>query len=186
MKELELKYASKQPFSFLSTGKVTSLVAKKDLPLATRIEEAIRKNESLEALTVDNVRRDIARARISEQKGKNNKLIKVTDQRNKGKTASVKSSNSRSKVASSSSRSKVASSQVSGQKTTGTKAGKTSSSAKPSRAVKISKVARPSSVSKSAKSSSNGRKQTQRKSSKLSVVGFRGRNSSLNKKVVDA
>lgn len=146
-KELELKYASKQPFSFLSAGKVTSLVAKKDLLLATRIEEAIRKNESLEALTVDNVRRDIARARISEPKGKNTKLSKVMDQRNKGKTAANKSSISRTKAVSSQvsgrktagaragttsssqiSRTKAVSSQVSGRKTAGTRAGKTSSS----------------------------------------------------------
>ncbi|XP_030550873.1 DEAD-box ATP-dependent RNA helicase 39-like [Rhodamnia argentea] len=158
-------------------GKVTSLIAKKDLALATRIEEAIRKNESLEALTVDNVRRDIARARISEHKGKNTKSSKVSDQRNKGKSAAAKSSNSRTKAASS---------QVSGRTTVGTKAVKTSSSTKPSRAVKISKVMRPSAVGKSAKTSSSGRKQTQSKSGKLSVVGFRGRNSSLSKKVVDA
>jgi hypothetical protein len=30
----------------LNAGKVTSLVAKKDVSLATRIEEAIKKNES--------------------------------------------------------------------------------------------------------------------------------------------
>lgn len=168
-------------------GKVTSLVAKKDHLLATRIEEAIRKNESLEALTVDNVRRDIARSRISEQKGKNTKLSKVSDQRYKGKPAATKSSNSRTKAASS---------QIPGRKTAGTKALKTSSSAKPARvakparAVKTSKVTRPFSVGKSAKSStkssSNGRKQTQSKSGKLSVVGFRGRNSSLSKRAVNA
>ncbi|XP_056164196.1 DEAD-box ATP-dependent RNA helicase 39-like isoform X2 [Syzygium oleosum] len=176
-------------------GKVTSLVAKKDLLLATRIEEAIRKNESLEALTVDNVRRDMARARISEPKGKNTKLSKVTDQRNKGKTAANKSSISRTKAVSSqvsgrktagTRAGKTSSSQISVRKTAGTKAGKTSSSAKLSRAVKISKVTRPSGVGKSAKSTSNGRKLTQSKSGKLSVVGFRGRNSSLSKKVVDA
>ncbi|KAK8597355.1 hypothetical protein V6N13_001968 [Hibiscus sabdariffa] len=69
-------------------GKVTSLVAKKDSLLAERIEEAIRKNESLESLTVDNVRRDTARVRITEQKGKNVKLIKVSNQKNKTKDVS--------------------------------------------------------------------------------------------------
>ncbi|KAF8026723.1 hypothetical protein BT93_F3256 [Corymbia citriodora subsp. variegata] len=158
-------------------GKVTSLVAKRDLLLATRIEEAIRKNESLESLTVDNVRRDIARSQRSDQKGKNTKLSKVSDQRNKGKSAVTKSSNSRTKVASS---------PISGRKTAGTKAGKTSSLAKPSRAVKISKVTRSSGVGKSTKSLSNGRKPMQSKPGKLSVVGFRGRNSSSSKRAVNA
>ncbi|RVW94823.1 DEAD-box ATP-dependent RNA helicase 39 [Vitis vinifera] len=94
-------------------GKVTSLVAKKDLLLATRIEEAIRKNESLEALTADNLRRDVARAKISEQKAKNANLVKVSKQKNKTKVESMKSS------------SKAASTQTSGRKTLGGKSGKT-------------------------------------------------------------
>ncbi|XWS15317.1 hypothetical protein CRYUN_Cryun35bG0085500 [Craigia yunnanensis] len=68
-------------------GKVTTLAAKKNLLLAERIEEAIRKNESLESLTADNVRRDIARSRITEQKGKTAKLIKVSNQKNKNKVS---------------------------------------------------------------------------------------------------
>jgi hypothetical protein len=67
----------------LLTGKVTSLIAKKDVILATRIEEAIRKNESLESLTVDNVRRDIARSRITEQKRINVKSVKISNEKNK-------------------------------------------------------------------------------------------------------
>ncbi|KAH0910697.1 hypothetical protein HID58_034018 [Brassica napus] len=39
-------------------GKVTSLISRKDQMLAARIDEAMRNNESLEALTNDNVRRD--------------------------------------------------------------------------------------------------------------------------------
>ncbi|KAE8729363.1 DEAD-box ATP-dependent RNA helicase 39 [Hibiscus syriacus] len=80
-------------------GKVTSLVAKKDLLLAERIEEAIRKNESLESLTVDNVRRDTTRTRITEQKGKNVKLIKVSNQKNKAKDVSMNTSEGKSTTA---------------------------------------------------------------------------------------
>nr|XP_010915082.2 DEAD-box ATP-dependent RNA helicase 39 isoform X2 [Elaeis guineensis] len=58
-------------------GKVTSLVAKKDLPLATRIEEAIKKNESLESLNVNNVRRDAAKSLQADRKGKNSSIIKA-------------------------------------------------------------------------------------------------------------
>ena len=44
----------------LLTGKVTSLVTKKDQILATRIEEAIQKNESLETLNAESVRKEAA------------------------------------------------------------------------------------------------------------------------------
>ncbi|KAJ7969753.1 DEAD-box ATP-dependent RNA helicase [Quillaja saponaria] len=97
-------------------GKVTSLVAKKDSILANRIDEAIRKNESLESLTVDNVRRDIARARITDQKGKNAKLVKVSNQKNKTNTASAKSSGARSRSIQTSGK---GTSVVSSRKTTG-------------------------------------------------------------------
>ncbi|XP_048226636.1 DEAD-box ATP-dependent RNA helicase 39-like isoform X2 [Ricinus communis] len=90
-------------------GKVTSLVAKKDLQLAARIEEAIRKNESLESLTTDNVRRDIARAQITEQKGKKAKLIKLSSQKNKINTIADKSSTNSTKAASSVNKSRKAS-----------------------------------------------------------------------------
>ncbi|GMH17052.1 hypothetical protein Nepgr_018893 [Nepenthes gracilis] len=74
-----------------ANGKVTSLVAKKDLALATRIEEAIRKNESLESLTADSVRRDIARAQIVRQTEKSSKkVIKPSKKENLNKVASTK------------------------------------------------------------------------------------------------
>ncbi|XP_054802476.1 DEAD-box ATP-dependent RNA helicase 39-like isoform X1 [Prosopis cineraria] len=63
-------------------GKVTSLVAKKDVTLATRIEEAIRKNESLEAISKESLRREIASTQITRQKGKNTKLVKVSKAKN--------------------------------------------------------------------------------------------------------
>ncbi|QHO38681.1 DEAD-box ATP-dependent RNA helicase [Arachis hypogaea] len=63
-------------------GKVTSLVTKKDLILATRIEEAMRKNESLEAIMKEGVRRDIARTQVNGQSGKDRKLVKVSKVKN--------------------------------------------------------------------------------------------------------
>ncbi|KAG8362988.1 hypothetical protein BUALT_BualtUnG0016400 [Buddleja alternifolia] len=55
-------------------GKVTSLVARKDVILATCIEEAMMKNESLESLSVYSIKRDKARSRVNEQKGRNAKM----------------------------------------------------------------------------------------------------------------
>ncbi|KOM55147.1 hypothetical protein LR48_Vigan10g103900 [Vigna angularis] len=59
-------------------GKVTSLVAKRDLDLASKIKEAIRNNESLEAITKESVRRDTTRTQITEQKGKDRKMVQVS------------------------------------------------------------------------------------------------------------
>ncbi|PON96285.1 DEAD-box ATP-dependent RNA helicase [Trema orientale] len=149
-------------------GKVTSLVAKKDAVLATRIEEAMRKNESLESLSVNSVRRDIARARITEQKGRHEKLFKVAKQRSKIKAAdSVKTT------------------QTQGLKSK--RASVPAKSAKPG--IKVSKSVKPSSASGPRKPSSSERKQLGSKrssavksTSKLNVVGFRGRSSWSNKK----
>ncbi|PPD81347.1 hypothetical protein GOBAR_DD21721 [Gossypium barbadense] len=139
-------------------GKVTSLVAKKGLLLAERIEAAIRKNESLESLTVDNVRRDTARTRITEQKGKNVKLFKTSNLKNKTKAVS-------------------ASVRTSGKEPTIAKSVKSTAPAKPSKKiVKVSKsleTAKTSAVRKKNRSvggSSEGKK--------LKVVGFRGQASS--------
>ncbi|KNA21853.1 hypothetical protein SOVF_039170, partial [Spinacia oleracea] len=71
-------------------GKVTSLVAKRDVPLATRIEDAINKNESLECLSVDSVRRDIARTRISQQLGSNMKVIRTSALKRSGRADPAK------------------------------------------------------------------------------------------------
>ncbi|XP_023902845.2 DEAD-box ATP-dependent RNA helicase 39 [Quercus suber] len=157
-------------------GKVTSLVAKRDLVLATRIEEALRKNESLESLTVDNVRRDIARSRITEQKRTIVKSVKISNQKNKitRKAKEESAPNLKNKV---------------------TRKGKEASTpAKSSkRAVQVSKSVKSSSsanTSRKAPSTSSGKKQTAIKksrsvksaASKLSVVGFRGRASWSNKK----
>ncbi|KAL6962556.1 DEAD-box ATP-dependent RNA helicase 39 [Sarracenia purpurea var. burkii] len=163
-------------------GKVTSLVTRKDLILATRIEEAIMKNESLESVTADNVKRDIARSRIIQQK--NVKSVRILNEKNKTKAAPVKSSSFQGKVSSA-------------KKTLGIKSGKASAPSKsvkrairPKTAIGPSKSFK-SSGSSSAKRALSGGKKTpdSRKSgavktnfSKLNVVGFRGRSSLSDKK----
>lgn len=161
-------------YPVLCAGKVTSLVAKKDSVLATRIEEAIKKNESLESITKDSVRRDIARAQITQQKGKSTKLVKVS-----------KAKNSSSVRATSRKESKV-SKNTSGVAATSRKVSKPSKSVKTR--IQVKKSAKSSSASSSRKISSST-KQTRKKASagkstnsKLSVVGFRGRSSSSSKK----
>lgn len=146
---------------------MTSLVAKKDILLATRIEEAIRKNESLESLTVDHVRRDVARARITGKIGMKANSVKLSSQ------------NSRVAVTHQKKNSKVA-----------VKATKASPARSSKPAVQVSKSKKSSSASTSRKGSSVGKKQTGSKksssvkstASKLSVVGFRGRTSWSDKK----
>ncbi|XP_065881668.1 DEAD-box ATP-dependent RNA helicase 39-like [Euphorbia lathyris] len=176
-------------------GKVTSLVARKNIQLATRIEEAIKKNESLESLTVDNVRRDNARAQITQEKGKSTKLV---SQRNKIKAETVKSSSDNSKavsVKSSSNRGKAVSVKSSGNRTKAVsvkssgyrsktassvnKSGKGSSFSKSTKPVRVVKK-----VTVSTKSSPRGNKESSKRSSavkstgsKLNVVPLRGRSS---------
>ncbi|XP_052202777.1 DEAD-box ATP-dependent RNA helicase 39 [Diospyros lotus] len=156
-------------------GKVTSLVAKKDLILASRIEEAIMKNESLESVTVDNVKRDIARAHITQQK--NLKAVKVSNWKSKVKAAPVKSSSAHGKGSSA-------------KKLSGTKSGKVSAPSKSAKAgVKPVKPLKSSSSSSSKRASSGSKRTTNSRkpgvakttTSKLNVVGFRGRSSSSNK-----
>lgn len=148
------------------TGKVTSLVAKKDLVLATKIEEAMMKNESLESLTIDSVRRDNARARITEQKGKSAKLIQVAKQKGMTNAGSAKSGVKPKKATISSKFSKPAF--------------RASKSSKPAiRASKSAKV-KPFGESSPKKASNKGSKSFKvgkTTTSKLNVVGFRGRSS---------
>lgn len=153
-------------------GKVTSLVAKKDITLASRIEEAITKNESLESLSTDSVKRDIARSRITEQK--NYKAVKVTNLRNKPKPVSVKLATAKPGKSYTKSPAKAA-----------TKTGKTYSKSPAKAGTKVSKPFRSSSSSGSKSTFSGGKKVGGNKRSaftksntKLNVVGFRGRSSS--------
>ncbi|OVA08118.1 Helicase [Macleaya cordata] len=162
-------------------GKVTSLVSKKDQILANRIDEAIRKNESLESLTADNLRWEIAKSKTYEQRGRNTKLVKTSNQKNKNTGASAKPSGTRGKVVA------IKTTQ---RKTTGTKAGKTSAPTKTRRAtVQVSKPSK-SFSSSSRKASPGVKKQMESRKSgtvnskptKLNVVGFRGRSTSSTSK----
>ncbi|KAJ8446073.1 hypothetical protein Cgig2_017575 [Carnegiea gigantea] len=175
-------------------GKVTSLVAKRDVPLATRIEEAIKKNESLESLSVDSIKRDIARARITQQKGINTKLAKTSAvKKSKGRDTSIKSSSgSKGKdgpTKSSGGRGKAVS--VRAVSTKKTSAGKSkavsvrAASTKKTSAGKSGKASSQSkgqSVKKSVKVSKVSAASASKRSSKISVVGFRGRSSSSSDK----
>lgn len=152
-------------------GKVTSLVAKKDLMLANHIEEAIMKNESLESLSVDSVKRDNARSRINVLKERNEKLVRVSNSKNKAKASVKKSSDARGKtIVTKSSVQKSGKASTYKPKATGSKVFKTSKSS--------------GSSSSSRGTRSGGKKQSGNKSSgvprstqKLNVVGFRGRSS---------
>ncbi|RRT56988.1 hypothetical protein B296_00045936 [Ensete ventricosum] len=142
-------------------GKVTSLVAKKDIPLAIRIEEAMKKNESLEALSANSVRRD---AFISRQ----------IDQKYKAKVILTKSS------------SKAGKKTLSAQKSMAARKGKASASTKSKTTVTISKPIK--SPGGGTRESRANKLQQSRKSggariptNKLSVVGFRGRSSAGRK-----
>ncbi|KAG7025064.1 DEAD-box ATP-dependent RNA helicase 39, partial [Cucurbita argyrosperma subsp. argyrosperma] len=154
-------------------GNVTSLVTKKDHILATRIEEAIRKNESLESLTADNVRRDIARDRmITEQKTKNEKFVKVSKERNRAKSSTT------SAAKPSSVRSKDESGKASPAKTQ--KSGvRVSKSTKPSRNVPRKPSTEPKKQVASRRQPRSGIKPS---GQKLNVVGFRGRSRQSDKR----
>ncbi|CAI0557060.1 unnamed protein product [Linum tenue] len=170
-------------------GKVTSLITKKDVPLATKIEEAIRKNESLESLTMDGVRRDKARARITEQKGKNVRLSKSSSQSSKTKPLGVKSNSSTKVQGSTRSSGRKPSPATPSRRVV--KVGKTLKFSKIEKPSKNEKPSKAANSSKAFKSSSSPKKQTGKKRSptaiqpggpKLSVAALRGRSSSSNKR----
>ncbi|XP_073315507.1 DEAD-box ATP-dependent RNA helicase 39 [Primulina huaijiensis] len=142
-------------------GKVTSLVAKKDVMLATHIEEAMMKNKSLESLSIDGIKRDIARSRVNEQKEKNAKMVRRSSSKYKAKDVSTKSTEARDKAA------------IVTKKPSVPKAKMTLG--------KFSKTSRSSEPSATKGTAYIGKKQpggrnfaANRSPSKLSVVGFRG------------
>ncbi|KAM1759709.1 hypothetical protein ACFX12_002666 [Malus domestica] len=154
-------------------GKVTSLVAKKNLMLANRIEEAIKKNESLESLSVDSVKRDIARSRITPQNGKNVKPVRVSNQKNKSRPAFAPTKSAKPSFQSSKSVEPSRASSLKRAPSSASNSRKAPSSANSSRKASFSEKRQP-----------EGRRFSTVKStpSKLSVVGFRGRASWSNKK----
>ncbi|KAG0503197.1 hypothetical protein HPP92_003269 [Vanilla planifolia] len=139
-------------------GKITSLVAKRDLLLADRIEEALRKNESLESLNASNVRKDVVRSKQVDHRVRNPKSVQ------KSKPSSSKSSVIGRKAALALSH-KMAASKPGG-KSANKKSKRIVSPSKPSRASKGKRV---TVNRKSAAAEPDA--------SKLNVVGFRGQSS---------
>ncbi|GJN32201.1 hypothetical protein PR202_gb20685 [Eleusine coracana subsp. coracana] len=158
-------------------GKVTSLVAKKDVLLATRIEEAIKKNESLEALTTNNVRRPSnpqnvnTKGRNSSRMVKSSSALKVTNQKGRrGVVLSSKSSRTPKDTTSTRRRSPPKSLPKS------TKSAPKSTPAGKAKLVKSAKTSVKVSKSQSKPVSRKG-DALNKIGTKLSVVGFRGRSS---------
>lgn len=172
-------------------GKVTSLVTKKDYLLASRIEEAIKKNESLESLNSTNVKRDAVKSKPFEKTGRASKLLKVRNTKNTSTRRISKAS------AADTTRNKFVHGKASKKNLTFSKRKSVTSyadsenrdSSKP-KSVKsyVSGTNRSSSMGKSVKSYGNNVKRVSSKgkssgmksntASKLSVVGFRGKTSS--------
>lgn len=155
---------------------MTSLVAKKDLILATRIEEGIRKNESLESLTTENAQREFATGRTIERK----------------KPGSNKVSYPKSMRNTTSEKSLLVFPKKSGRKIVGSRPVKPSATPKIKKAlVKVSANKSPNVTSSRRESPVGKKKQRDNRrssdmkptSSKLSVVGFRGRSTISSKKV---
>ncbi|KAH9616975.1 hypothetical protein KSS87_012792 [Heliosperma pusillum] len=192
-------------------GKVTSLVTKRDVPLATRIEEAMKKNESLESLSVDSIRRDNARARISQQQGNNTRVSTASNMKNSGRdtgkttsrttsygkttgraTTITKTTGRNGKSTGRTSSDVKTTSRATSSKSSGFagKASSTKSSSKTSSGVKFGKVTSQSkgksikvgapskTTKKFVKRTKASSSSTPDRSSKISVVGFRGRSAS--------
>uniref|UniRef100_A0A7N0ZTM5 DEAD-box ATP-dependent RNA helicase 39 n=1 Tax=Kalanchoe fedtschenkoi TaxID=63787 RepID=A0A7N0ZTM5_KALFE len=173
-------------------GKVTSLVTRKDQILATKIEEAIKKNESLESLSVDHVKRDIVRDRINTVTRKAS-LAKASAKTSKNNSAKPNSRNPASprtselrfgKASSIASKNASVKTPTTKRSTPAASAGRSSpyTPKKPfSATTKVSKPGKSSSPSSSNRISSGGGKPTRGKSSdsKLNVVGFRGKSTRL-------
>ncbi|CAN6455960.1 unnamed protein product [Victoria cruziana] len=146
-------------------GKVTSLVSKKDLVLASRIEDAIGKNESLESLSVVSIKRENATHRENDHKGRMmlNKNAETTKQKGKGSASSSKSTKGQNKGIKSGNKEAVA---TEARKTTSVSTKKASASG-----------VKPASLN--VKNSVEAKKPA-KKPTKLQVVGFRGRNASAS------
>lgn len=181
-----------------NTGKVTSLVGKKDLILGERIEEAIRKNESLESLTADSVRRDAAKpyqgipskntmsSKFSNQK-KTSKAVGKVAQRISRKAVESKLGSTlvatKTKKPVTLSKAKSSGSQPVSRKSVGSKAGRTSVATKTKRPVTLSKaksLGRDNKVVVASRESGLGKTEA----AKLRVVGFRGCSTSSKKETL--
>ncbi|KAL4565921.1 hypothetical protein LXL04_030027 [Taraxacum kok-saghyz] len=182
-------------------GKVTSLITKKDMMLADRVEEAMRKNECLESLTIDNVQRDSSsRPKLQDRKSRSTKPVKPSSDQKYNKTNSPPSSSTRrggssgAKTVFSKSPTKGRSSAGPGPKSTfsksptkgsgsvGPKSGKVVTFSKGKKSVgNVSTGPTKFSKTKSPKrpiAKIGGKTGVVKSGPKLNVVGFRGRSSS--------
>lgn len=155
-------------------GKVTSIVAKKDVALATRIEEAMKKNESLEALTTNNVRRPTSSQSVN-TKGRPSRLVKTSN------ALKVVSQKGRRGVSLSSRSSRAPKDTTSTRRRSPPKSqAKATKSSAPRKAKPVKPTQSSAKVSKS-KAKPEGRRSKSdtlnKLGTKLSVVGFRGRSS---------
>ncbi|XP_076899117.1 DEAD-box ATP-dependent RNA helicase 39-like [Bidens hawaiensis] len=170
-------------------GKVTSLVTKKDLALATSVEEAMRKNESLESLSINNVHKDSSRPKLYRSKPVK---VKASDQKSNKPTRAAKSpTKGSSSRPTRSSKAVSFSKSLTKRSSSGPKSGKLVDFSKSKKSTangstKPSKFSKPSSsklpvVKVGGKRQSQSRTASQsgfqKSSSKLHVVGFRGRSS---------
>nr|XP_043607394.1 DEAD-box ATP-dependent RNA helicase 39 [Erigeron canadensis] len=168
-------------------GKVTSLITKKDLTLANLVEEAMRKNESLESLSLVDYQRNGGRPKLQDHKGKGKKPMKVADQKNNKTYSAAKSPSKRSPSVPKSSKAVPYSKPPTKRSSSGTKSSKVpsfSKSKKSTGSVSTKPFSKPNSAKKpiakvGAKTRTVGQKSSGPKSTlKLNVVGFRGRSAS--------
>lgn len=181
-------------------GKVTSLVTNKDITLASQIEEALRKNESLEELTTKKEMYEAVKQKQIQKKGNENAKPKerssakgIKSQRTGrtlvSKLGSKGMSNSVPKKYRSISTTKKA--QVVKVSLTGSKEKKTLIPKKLGGKPKVQRTGQPSVVN-STRKQTNGEKRVKGKTkvwkteqaltSRLSVVGFKGKQTSGEKK----
>lgn len=139
--------------------------------MATRIEEALKKNESLESLSIASIKQEVVKTRPVNQRGRDNLITK-------SKAQKFKSSENGRKSPSKTGRKSF---KVSAQKAVGTKKPKRSVPSKHGNTTMLSKTRKSSVGAK--KDTFKGRKSNTAKptASKLKVVGFRGRSTSGKK-----
>ncbi|GAB2270269.1 DEAD-box ATP-dependent RNA helicase 39 [Dionaea muscipula] len=190
-------------------GKVTSLVTKRDVVLATRIEHAVCQNESLESLSVQSIRRDMARTRILQQKDKSSKKVIKASQNESNSKAATRRTTTRGLPVKRPSQGKP--SKITRKGTPGKGPSQRKDTGKPIKMQTVSSKRKPvkmqtesskrkpvkmqtesssrkpvkmqteSSSRKPVKMQTGSSKQDSKRSAKLSVIGFRGRSSSSSK-----
>ena len=149
-------------------------MAKKDVALATRIEEAIKKNESLEALTTNNVRR-ATNPQSASTKGRTSRSVKTSS------ALKVVNQKGRRGVVLSSKSSRTPKDTTSTRRRSPPKIQPKATKSAAPRKAKVVKPAKNSVKVSKSKAKPEGRRAKgdvlNKLGTKLSVVGFRGRSS---------